>query len=55
MGDLFMSLIATCELCGVNPLDYLTELQNHASELAKNPAAWMPWNYQATIEALAGD
>jgi len=55
VGDLFMSLIATCELHGVNPLDYLTELQNHASELQKNPAAWMPWNYQATIEGLAGD
>ena len=35
MGDLFMSLIHTCELNGVNPFDYLTELQRHAEELKK--------------------
>jgi transposase len=44
-GDLFMSLIHTCELAGANPFDYLTQLQRHASELAANPSAWMPWNY----------
>jgi transposase len=27
MGDLFMSLIHTCELNAVNPFDYLNELQ----------------------------
>ncbi len=30
-----MSLIHTCELCGANPFDYLTELQKHAGELAR--------------------
>jgi transposase len=30
-GDLFMSLIHTCELAGANPLDYLTELQKQAA------------------------
>ncbi len=49
VGDLFMSLIHTCELNGVNPFDYLTELQKHAEELAKHPAAWMPWNYGETL------
>jgi transposase len=33
VGDLFMSLIHTCELNGANPFDYLTELQRHAGEL----------------------
>src|SRR5947207_1431445 len=37
-GDLFMSLIHTCELAGANPFDYLTQLQRHASELAANPS-----------------
>ncbi len=46
VGDLFMSLIHTCQLCGVDPFDYLTELQKHAAELASDPAAWMPWNYR---------
>ena len=44
-GDLFMSLIHTCELADANPFDYLTELQRHARELADDPSAWMPWNY----------
>jgi hypothetical protein len=38
LGDLFMSLIHTCELNGVNPFDYLTELQRHAKELRQNPS-----------------
>jgi transposase len=45
VGDLYMSLIHTCELNGANPFDYLTELQRHAGELQQNPATWMPWNY----------
>src|SRR2546427_72254 len=49
VGDLYMSLIHTCELNDVNPFDYLTELQRHATELAENPAAWMPWNYRPTL------
>jgi transposase len=48
-GDLFMSLIHTCELAGANPFDYLTELQKHPTELAANPPAWMPWNYSETL------
>ena len=44
-----MSLIHTCELNDANPFDYLTELQKHAEELAKHPAAWMPWNYGETL------
>lgn len=51
VGDLFMSLIHTCELSGANPFDYLTQLQLHTDELAHNPSAWMPWNYRATLEA----
>ena len=35
VGDLFMSLIHTCELNGANPFDYLTELQRHAEELKR--------------------
>src|ERR1700682_359819 len=53
VGDLFMSLIHTCELCGGNPFDYLTELQKRAAEIERNPAAWMPWNYRVTLEQAA--
>ena len=51
VGDIFMSLIYTCELCGVNPFDYLTELERHTDELAANPPQWMPWNYRQTLDA----
>lgn len=50
VGDLFMSLIHTCELNGVNPFDYLTELQKHANELSLHPEGWMPWNYRDTLQ-----
>ena len=50
VGDLFMSLIHTAELCGANSFDYLAELQRHARELAANPAAWMPWNYRERLQ-----
>jgi transposase len=53
MGDLFMSLIHTCELNGANPFDYLTELQRHAEELKQKPSEWMPWNYRETLSRLA--
>ena len=49
MGDLFMSLIHTCELNKVNPFDYLNELQRHAEELQQTPSDWMPWNYRETL------
>ena len=48
-GDLFMTLIHTCQLCGANSFEYLIELQRHAAELAANPADWMPWNYRETL------
>ncbi len=51
VGDLFMSLIHTCELNDANPFQYLTELQKHAGELAAAPADWMPWNYLRTLES----
>ena len=49
VGDLFMSLIHTCQLCGANSFDYMVELQSHAMELAACPAEWMPWNYRETL------
>ena len=49
MGDLFMSLIHTCELNGADPFDYLNQLQRHAEELKQTPSEWMPWNYRETL------
>lgn len=52
-GDLFMSLIHTCELNGANAFDYLTELLRHAQELKQKPSEWMPWSYRETLERIA--
>ena len=49
VGDLFMSLIYTCQLNQANPFDYLTQLQRHADELAASPERWMPWNYRDAL------
>jgi len=51
-GDLFMSLIHSCNLIGVNAFDYLKTLQKHVSELSNYPERWMPWNYAATTASL---
>jgi transposase len=53
VGDLFMSLIHTCQLSSVNSFQYLVELQRHAQQLALRPADWMPWNYRETLTRLA--
>jgi hypothetical protein len=55
VGDVFMSLIHTCQLCGANPFDYLTALQNHTAELSANPAPWMPWNYRGESGTCDGN
>ena len=52
LGDIFMSLIHTCELNQINPFDYLMALQRHADSVPKNLTAWLPWNYQATLPSL---
>jgi hypothetical protein len=44
-GDRFMSLIHTCRLNRVNPLDYLLALATHADAIKLIPRAWLPWNY----------
>jgi transposase len=53
VGDLFMSLIHTCELNKVNPFEYLTQLLRHPAEVSVRPAEWMPWNYQSIATAVA--
>ena len=51
IGDMFMSLIHTCELNKVNPFDYLTDLLSHPGDVAAHPEKFMPWNYRQTLAA----
>jgi hypothetical protein len=55
VGDLFMSLIHTAELCGADPFDYLVALQRHHQRVAESPGDWMPWNFAATLEKFRAD
>jgi hypothetical protein len=55
VGDLFMSLIYTCQLNRANPFDYLTQLQRHADPLATGPERWMPWNYRDALGLSVDD
>ena len=52
VGDIFMSLIHTAELCQANPFDYLVALQKHADAVETDPPAWMPWNYTDALARL---
>jgi transposase len=49
VGDVYMSLIHTCQLCGKNPFDYLQALQTHVDNVKRQPHLWLPWNYAAMI------
>ena len=56
VGDLFMSLIYTCQLNEANPFDYLTELQQHAEAArGRAPSVWMPWNYRDALALSVDD
>ena len=52
VGDVFLSLIHTCELCGANAFNYLKTLLDHTAEVRTTPGNWMPWNYEAQLLSL---
>jgi hypothetical protein len=49
VASILMSLIQTCRLAKVNPVDYLTACQENKKALFKNPSEWLPWNYQEAL------
>jgi transposase len=49
VGDIFMSLIYTARLSGIDPFRYLVALQKHKSEVRANPRDWLPWSYEETL------
>jgi hypothetical protein len=51
VGDIFMSLIHTCQLNRVNPFDYLMALQQHSQEVLKAAIRWLPWNFAEAMES----
>jgi len=53
VGDVFMSLIHTCRLNGVNAFDYLRSIAQHTQQVAAAPQQWLPWNYHKTMVRCA--
>lgn len=49
VGDMYMSLIHTCEMNGADPFDYLTQVQLHAKDVREHPERWLPWNYPKNL------
>ena len=49
VGDIYMSVIHTCALCGVNAFEYLQALQLHAKDVMARAAQWLPWNFQQQL------
>ncbi|GAH73323.1 unnamed protein product, partial [marine sediment metagenome] len=33
------------------PFDYLTILEEHSSEVFKDPQKWLPWNYEQNLNS----
>jgi len=52
VGGMLTSLIVTAARAGINPVEYLTALQEHKSEVFKAPQDWLPWNYEKTCLKL---
>lgn len=52
IGGVLTSVIYTCALAKINPLDYLIALQEHKNKIVKEPERWLPWNYQHTLATL---
>jgi hypothetical protein len=52
IGGVLTSVIYTCALAGINPLTYLTALQENKSQIVKEPERWLPWNYQDNLISI---
>jgi len=52
VGDCLMSIIYTAEQNGVNPFNYLNNLQRYSSFVTAKPQDWLPWNYQQALSTV---
>jgi hypothetical protein len=52
VGDRHMSLIATANANGIEPVAYLTECLRNHEDLAQRPHHYLPWVYRDLLEEL---
>jgi hypothetical protein len=55
VGDCLMSLIHTAAKNNINIFDYLNALQRNQKAVQENPASWLPWNYQSTLNNISNE
>ena len=53
LGAITMSILATITANGVNPMDYLSAIQIHESDVQNVPHLWLPWNYRERLQDVA--
>jgi hypothetical protein len=53
VAGLMMSVIQTCRLNEVNPIEYLVACQRYSSDVGRDPEAWLPWAYEETLQIRA--
>ena len=51
VGDIMMSVIYTCWINDINPLEFLIQIQRNRSKVLQNPEQWLPWS--APLEKAA--
>jgi transposase len=52
ISDVIMSVGATAGACEVNLYDYFVAILRYRDEVKKDPAAFLPWEYQKTVARL---
>ena len=50
VGDIITSILFTAKINGLDSIQYLQDLLVFKAEWAKDPKAWLPWNYTDTIK-----
>jgi hypothetical protein len=50
VGDIFMSIIYTCELLNVNALHYMSSIIDNYRSVEEQSEDWMPWNYKENLQ-----
>ncbi len=53
VGDRHMSLIATANANGIEPVAYITDCLRNHEDLAERPEYYLPWNYRERLETAA--
>ena len=52
IANVLLSIVATAYRAQVNLFDYLIVLQRYRDLVRKDPATWLPWCYQKSLEAI---